>query len=52
MDAGAADGLPYTTESGSNAARVPGFFTTDQMEDVPDGEREGECRELSQCNRR
>ena len=32
MDAGAADCLPYTTEPGSNIARVPGLLATDQME--------------------
>lgn len=32
MDAGAVDGLPYTTEPSSNAARVQGFLAMDQME--------------------
>jgi len=52
MDAGVADCPPYTTEPGYNAARVPGFLVTDQMEAVPGGKREGECRDLTHCNRR
>ena len=52
LDAGEADCLPYPTEPGSNAARFPGFLATDQMEALPGGTREGECRELSHCNRR
>jgi len=50
-DIGAADFLPYSTEPGSDAARISGLLATVQIEAVPGNERKSECRDLSYCHR-